>query len=390
MVGVSEESLVEPRCPLMLLISVISRVYGKILACCCPVYVPMRLLSWFSVLGASLFSEGRGLFNWFGTGLSGLHPQIAYFTLAVTWSLWSPTTLRRLSSEDFNVGLAQSSFILALTFCRLSICWPTLGPSIDVIRRYTWLPTSRPILLGLPSFRTLSLFWLTWENRSHNVLLSSKGFPTANMQLSSEVFILLLQQMIDFNQLLKIPLIYISLLLAHVVKKLLILSAELLQLSIILTGLILCQLPTPLPGVALAELQLKLEFFDLGFKLEVSLLWGIKLGLQFKDLGCLHCFPFTALRLVMRLNVLKLLSEAVLKALYLLFKRADLIFLIRMSSASVAGSTALRASVWTETFFISQLFSQKFDLSSKHSYLILSSWFPVLSRTVNEWALDQI
>jgi hypothetical protein len=74
------------------------------------------------------------------------------------------------------------------------------------------------------------------------------------MQLSSEVFILLLQQMIDFNQLLKISLIYVSLLLAHVLEKLLILSAELIQLPVILTSLILCQLTSPLPGVALAEL----------------------------------------------------------------------------------------------------------------------------------------
>jgi hypothetical protein len=74
------------------------------------------------------------------------------------------------------------------------------------------------------------------------------------MQLSSEVFILLLQQVIHFDQFLKISLKYVSLLLAHVLEKLLILSAELLKLPIILTGLILCQLPTPLSGVALAEL----------------------------------------------------------------------------------------------------------------------------------------
>ena len=74
------------------------------------------------------------------------------------------------------------------------------------------------------------------------------------MQLSSEVLIFLLQQVIDFNQLLKISLKYVSLLLAHVLEKLLILSAELLQLPVILTGLILCQLPTPFSGVALAEL----------------------------------------------------------------------------------------------------------------------------------------
>jgi len=47
---------------------------------------------------------------------------------------------------------------------------------------------------------------------------------------------------------------YVSLLLAHVLEKLLILSAELLQLPVILTGLVLSQLPTPLSGVALAEL----------------------------------------------------------------------------------------------------------------------------------------
>ena len=74
------------------------------------------------------------------------------------------------------------------------------------------------------------------------------------MQLSSEVLIFLLQQVIDFNQLLKISLMYVSLLLAHVLEKLLILSAELLQLPVILTGLVLSQLPTPLSGVALAEL----------------------------------------------------------------------------------------------------------------------------------------
>jgi hypothetical protein len=92
------------------------------------------------------------------------------------------------------------------------------------------------------------------------------------MQLSSKVFIFLLQQVIDFNQLLKISLKYVSLLLAHVLEKLLILSAELLQLPVILTGLVLCQLPTPLSGVALAELKLKFKFFNLGLKLEVALL----------------------------------------------------------------------------------------------------------------------
>jgi hypothetical protein len=68
------------------------------------------------------------------------------------------------------------------------------------------------------------------------------------------VFIFLLQQVIDFDQLLKISLIYVSLFLAHVLEKLLILRAELLQLPVILTSLILCQLPTTLSWVALAKL----------------------------------------------------------------------------------------------------------------------------------------
>ena len=75
----------------------------------------------------------------------------------------------------------------------------------------------------------------------------------------------------------------------------------------------------------------------------------------------------------MRLDILQFLTEAVLKALNLFFQRADLIFLIRMRSASVAGPTALVGSVGTETFLLSQLFSQKLDLSSEHSYLILGS-----------------
>ena len=58
------------------------------------------------------------------------------------------------------------------------------------------------------------------------------------MQLSSKVLILLLQQVIDFNHLLKISLKYVSFLLAHVLEKLLILSAELLQLPVILLSLI--------------------------------------------------------------------------------------------------------------------------------------------------------
>ena len=77
------------------------------------------------------------------------------------------------------------------------------------------------------------------------------------MQLSSEVLIFLLQQVVDFDQLLKISLMYVSLLLAHVLEKLLILSAELLQLPVILTGLVVCQLPAPLSWVGLAEVKLK-------------------------------------------------------------------------------------------------------------------------------------
>lgn len=41
------------------------------------------------------------------------------------------------------------------------------------------------------------------------------------------------------------------------------------------------------------------------------------LGLELKDLGGLNGFPFTALGLVMRLDVLQFLTEAVLKALNL-------------------------------------------------------------------------
>ena len=60
--------------------------------------------------------------------------------------------------------------------------------------------------------------------------------------------------MIYLDQILNISLIYVSLFLAHVLEKLLILSAELLQLPVILTGFIVCQLPTLLSWVALAEL----------------------------------------------------------------------------------------------------------------------------------------
>ena len=73
------------------------------------------------------------------------------------------------------------------------------------------------------------------------------------MQLSSELLILFLEQLVHFNQLLEISLIYVSLFLAHILKELLILSAELLQLPVILTGLVLCQLPAPLSWVGLAE-----------------------------------------------------------------------------------------------------------------------------------------
>lgn len=77
------------------------------------------------------------------------------------------------------------------------------------------------------------------------------------MQLSSELLILLLEQLVNLDQLLEISLIHVSLFLAHVLKKLLILSAELLQLPVILTGLVLCQLPAPLSWVGLAEVKLK-------------------------------------------------------------------------------------------------------------------------------------
>ena len=73
------------------------------------------------------------------------------------------------------------------------------------------------------------------------------------MQLSSELLVILLEELVHFNQLIEISLINVSLFLAHVLKKLLILSAELLQLPVILTGLVLCQLPSPLSWVGFAE-----------------------------------------------------------------------------------------------------------------------------------------
>jgi hypothetical protein len=82
----------------------------------------------------------------------------------------------------------------------------------------------------------------------------------------------MLEQLVHFDQLLEISLIHVSLFLAHVLKELLILSAELLQLPVILTGLVLCQLTTTLSWVALAELELKFQLLDLGFKREVALL----------------------------------------------------------------------------------------------------------------------
>jgi hypothetical protein len=77
------------------------------------------------------------------------------------------------------------------------------------------------------------------------------------VQLSSELLVILLEELVHFNQLLEISMINVSLFLAHVLKKLLILSAELLQLPVILTGLILCQLPAPLSWVGLAKVKLK-------------------------------------------------------------------------------------------------------------------------------------
>jgi hypothetical protein len=150
MVWVREQPLMESRWPLLLMLhhimSINYWVNSEVLASCCTVYFSMWLLSRLSIL-ATWLSDHSWSFIGFSNSLRRLETKIYSAWLAFPLLLGRARSNRTLSSIYFNISLTERSMPLPLTRHWLSISWTALVHT-RIIRRQTWLSTSRGVVLS--------------------------------------------------------------------------------------------------------------------------------------------------------------------------------------------------------------------------------------------------